>query len=391
MSLDDGTIRRYYFNPVIQLQTTPFHFLTMIKILIVEDHVSIRECIRDILQEEGYDVRIAKNGLEAFDVVHQILPDLILCDVIMPEMDGIKLLKELNKDPVTGSIPFVFLTAKTEVMDLREAMNLGADDYLTKPVSREDLLDTIKIRLEKSQAVGKRYEGQFDELRTSLAVSLPHELRTPLTGIMGFSEYLLDNIETNTKEEYKEFLTHIYNSGKRLNRLIENYIAFSELQIQQHNPKMRARLPAKLLSLAEYMIQIADTIAHEHNRPDDLQIQIDDVDIPVTDRDFEKICEELISNAFRFSRKGQKVHITNRIISGAVEITIRDHGIGMDTRQVNLMGGFVQIDRDKNEQQGSGLGFTIAKQLIDLLGGSVKVESKPDFGTSIIFRLPIES
>lgn len=362
----------------------------MTKILLVEDDLDVRQNLQDLLEAEQFQVYVAENGLLALDVLENITPDLIICDVMMPGLDGPGLLKWITDDPNLASIPFIFLTAKADPADVREAMNIGADDYLTKPFTREQLLKTINSRLAKSNKVEKKYESQFDELRSNIAVSLPHELRTPLTGIMGFSEYLIENIESTTKEELKEYLTYIYNSGKRLNRLVENYIAFSELQIKRHNRNLKmGQLANKPLSVKEYLIQISQTVSYEHEREEDLEVKAEDIEINVAEKDFEKICVELIDNAFRFSKRGQKVHISCVPDGDFVEVSIRDHGHGMSNSQVGKLGGFVQIDRDKNEQQGSGLGFTIARHLIELLDGTMKIDSKVNFGTTVSFKIPI--
>lgn len=361
----------------------------MTKILLVEDDPDVRQNLYDLLDAESFDVRIAKNGREGMEVAYEVVPDLIVCDVMMPEMDGHEFFRKLSEDPQMAGIPFIFLTAKADPADQREAMDMGVDDYLTKPFTREALLNAIHTRLNKSQKITTSYAQQFEELRTTIAVSLPHELRTPLTGIMGFSEYLLENIETTSREEIVEFLTMINDSAQRLNRLIENYITYSELQIKQYDEERMKQLVHTNLSLVEYLIQIAKTVAYEFDRDEDLELDIDDVDVAVSQKDLQKVCEELLTNAFRFSKKGEKVVVTSKDMEEYVEISIRDHGIGMDPQKIRSLGGFVQLDRDKNEQQGSGLGFTIARQLVELMGGTMKVESKPEHGTTVTFRLPI--
>lgn len=361
----------------------------MTKILLVEDDADVRQNIYDLLEAESFDVRIAKNGKEGLIVAYEVVPDLIVCDVMMPEMDGHAFFRKLSEDQRMSHIPFIFLTAKADPADVREAMDMGVDDYLTKPFTREALLHAIEVRLGKSKNISANYKQDFDELRTTIAVSLPHELRTPLTGIMGFSEYLLDNIETTSREEIAEFLTMINDSAKRLNRLIENYITYSELQISQYDQERSKLVTTPNLSLVEYLIQIAKTVAYEFDRDDDLDLDIQDIDIAVSEKNLQKICEELLSNAFRFSQKGQKVHLSCEAVGEVVQIIIRDHGIGMDASKIRSLGGFVQLDRDKNEQQGSGLGFTISRQLVELMGGILSVDSKPNFGTTITIKLPL--
>ncbi|HLW33116.1 MAG TPA: response regulator, partial [Aequorivita sp.] len=115
----------------------------MKKVLIIEDNTDVRENTAEILRLVGYTVATAENGRVGVDVAKKLLPDVIVCDIMMPELDGYEVLQELNKKAQTASIPFIFLTAKTERIDVRKGMNLGADDYLTKPFTEKELLDAI--------------------------------------------------------------------------------------------------------------------------------------------------------------------------------------------------------------------------------------------------------
>ncbi|WP_333821427.1 response regulator, partial [Ohtaekwangia sp.] len=130
----------------------------MKKILLIEDNPEVRENTQEILSLANYDVVTAENGKIGVDLALKEKPDLIICDIMMPELDGYGVLHILNKKPETASIPFIFLTAKTEKMDIRKGMNLGADDYLTKPFDDTDLLNAIEARLRKSLMQQKSYE-----------------------------------------------------------------------------------------------------------------------------------------------------------------------------------------------------------------------------------------
>ncbi|MEK7253849.1 MAG: response regulator, partial [Bacteroidota bacterium] len=122
----------------------------MKKILVIEDMPDVRENIQELLEISGYQVVAAPDGAEGVDAAIEERPDLILCDVMMPRLDGFTVLNILSKRPETSDVPFVFLTAKTEREDFRKGMNLGADDYITKPFSKDELLDVIESRLAKS-------------------------------------------------------------------------------------------------------------------------------------------------------------------------------------------------------------------------------------------------
>lgn len=131
----------------------------MKKILLIEDNPDIRENTSEILALAGYDVSTAENGKIGVDIAQRLKPDLIICDIMMPELDGYGVLHILNKNSETSSIPFIFLTAKTEKTDIRKGMTLGADDYLTKPFDDTDLLNAIETRLHKHQLRSKQYDN----------------------------------------------------------------------------------------------------------------------------------------------------------------------------------------------------------------------------------------
>lgn len=126
------------------------------KILVIEDQAAMRRNIALLLQMEGYEVVSAENGRLGLELARQSRPDLILCDVMMPEMDGYSVVQALRQDPEHATVPFVFLTAKSDRADLRVGMNFGADDYLTKPVVRDDLLAAVQVRLQRADAVQEK-------------------------------------------------------------------------------------------------------------------------------------------------------------------------------------------------------------------------------------------
>ncbi|MBL6449359.1 response regulator [Fulvivirga sp. 29W222] len=134
----------------------------MKKILIIEDNKEIRENIAEILELDGYETIQAGNGKEGVQKALEEMPDLIVCDIMMPELDGYGVLHILAKKEETASIPFIFLTAKAERSDVRKGMKLGADDYLTKPFEDTELLDAIEIRFKKAEVLKKNYNGSTE-------------------------------------------------------------------------------------------------------------------------------------------------------------------------------------------------------------------------------------
>lgn len=136
----------------------------MRKILIVEDNGDVRENISELLELSGYSTITAENGKSGVELAEALLPDLIICDIMMPEMDGYEVLKHLTTNPKTSSIPFIFLTAKSEKSDFRKGMGMGADDYVVKPYSDDELLDAVEIRLSKSDQIKKTFNNTTEGL-----------------------------------------------------------------------------------------------------------------------------------------------------------------------------------------------------------------------------------
>jgi DNA-binding NarL/FixJ family response regulator len=138
-----------------------------VKILLIEDHAAMRENLLLMLELEGYEVICAENGAQGLEAARRQLPALILCDVMMPKLDGYGVLQALRNDPLTATIPFVFLTAKGEKLDQRSGMNLGADDYLVKPVARDELLASITARLQRQNHYDARTKAQLGAMKFS--------------------------------------------------------------------------------------------------------------------------------------------------------------------------------------------------------------------------------
>lgn len=141
------------------------------KVLIIEDNNDIRENVVEILELADYEAREAKNGKAGVELAVSYLPDIILCDIMMPELDGYGVLYMLNKNPDTAAIPFIFLTAKAERLDLRKGMEMGADDYLTKPFDDMELLNAIETRLKKKELQKDFYSKSLDRLNTLIGKS----------------------------------------------------------------------------------------------------------------------------------------------------------------------------------------------------------------------------
>jgi len=185
----------------------------MKKILIIEDQPDMRGNLNIILKMEGYDVLAASDGREGLALARQHHPDLIVCDVMMPELDGHGVLKALREDPATAHIAFIFLTARGEKRDLRTGMNLGADDYLTKPINASELISAVEARLAREQhrppAEFKPDFTSAEPLEKELGVT-PREAEVLLWVAQGKGNAEIGVILGATEHTIKKHLQHIF-------------------------------------------------------------------------------------------------------------------------------------------------------------------------------------
>ncbi|NEP79482.1 MAG: hybrid sensor histidine kinase/response regulator [Okeania sp. SIO3C4] len=363
----------------------------MKKILVIEDEQVILEIITDVLEAEKFIVIGAENGKIGVEKALENVPDLIICDVMMPELDGYGVLKLLRKNLVTEAIPFIFLTAKSTKADLREGMELGADDYLTKPFTRDELMKAINTRLEKHGTIQRKTQEQLDELRSSITLSLPHELRTPLNGIIGSSNFIIEEFQDLENDEILEMVESIHISAHRLYRLIQNFLLYADLELlSRDRDRLKLFITGSLSNPKSIIREVAVEKAKNFNRLKDLEIASENTDLKISEPNFKKVVDELLDNAFKFSSFGTKVKVIGRLVNHFFAVDFIDCGKGMSVNEISNIGAYKQFNRKIYEQQGSGLGLIIAKQITELHNGKLTIQSIPLEQTSVTIFIPIK-
>ncbi|MEG4216166.1 response regulator [Microcoleus sp. Pol14C6] len=362
----------------------------MAKILVIEDEEAIRENILELLEAEDFEGIGAINGKVGINLAIEQIPDLILCDMMMPEVDGHGVIKALRSEPLTATIPFIFLTAKADKVDVRTGMELGADDYITKPCTPQELLKAIAIRLEKQKTISRQSQKTLDELRTNISMSLPHELRTPLNAILGFSELILSEYKVLEESDILEMIGQIQTSGHRLYRLIQNFLLYAELEIAATNPELLKEMRNSEFSCVKSLLsQKARQQAKHANRTDDLQLNLQDASVAMDSVRLAKIVEELLDNAFKFSLEGTPVLLSTFVENQTFILSVKDQGRGMTADQIAQLEAYRQFDRKLYQQAGLGLGLAIVQRLAELHGGEFKIESLPQQETIVCVSLPV--
>jgi len=265
---------------------------------------------------------------------------------------------------------------------------LGADDYLPKPFTIEALYAAVEARLKKSQTLRSAAEKKLADLRDNISLMLPHEMRTPLNGILAYGEILGAEATSLPASEIAEMGHVIYDSGKRLERLIENFLIYAQLELLAADPikiaalsKRQSPKPARLIG------ERASGQAQAAGRATDLTLQLSDSPVTISEDYLAKIVDEIVQNAFKFSQQGTPVRVSAGKADNKFFITITDRGRGFSTDHIGHIGAYMQFDRKMQEQQGQGLGLSIAKRLVELHCGAMSIQSD-DQGTSVTVKLP---
>jgi two-component system, sensor histidine kinase and response regulator len=359
------------------------------KILIIDDEEWLREMIQLALRQRGYEVIEAQNGHDGIEKARAELPDLILCDVNMGKVDGYLTLAALRTEAPTAAIPFILMTGLADNAGMRHGMELGADDYLPKPFTTDVLYAAVEARLKKSQTVRDEAESKLRHLRDNISLMMPHEMRTPLNGIISNADLLATSAATIPAKDVSEIGQDILKSSQRLERLIENFLIYAQLELIAADPKnINALRIGRLEKPVAIIENAAGTLAAQAGRRSDLKIEASDIPVPMSGEYLSKIVNELVQNAFKFSEPGTPVQVQLAETFNGVEFSVTDQGRGFSTEQIRRIGAYMQFDRKLQEQQGLGLGLVIAKRLADLHGGSLAIEGRKGAGTTVMVRLP---
>ncbi len=356
----------------------------MKSILIVEDDNEILENLEILLDAEGYKVYSATNGLAALERLKTNLPDLILSDIMMPLLDGIEFFRKVKENESTKTIPFIFLTAKNDHNSLRRGMNLGADDYISKPFSTDDLLRAINIRLE----IRKTINNQIEQVKDNISKYLPHELRTPLVAIMGYSQIILSENDTIEKKEIMEMVDRIDYAAKRLYNRIEKFILLTELESLNKNNTL---LDDDICLINNELINEIAGIHHMlKERNGSIQTDIEPAVVKLSSRLLNIILTELLENAVKFSRQDSTIIVRGKRDTDYYFLDVKDYGIGMDSHQIRRVAPFHQFEKQINQQDGNGLGLLIVKKILEINKGELKIESSKNSFTNITIKLPVD-
>ena len=385
-------------------------------ILIVDDTPANIHVLNEALRHD-YRLKVATNGLAALSIAAnpETRPDLILLDVMMPELDGYEVCRRLKKAPETRSIPVIFVTAKTDDTDEEFGLRLGAADYLSKPIKAGIVLQRIRNLLEREHlrqeveahrdhleelvaarttalSIAKDAAEAANRAKTTFLANMSHELRTPMHGIMGMIDLVL---RRSADDKQKAQLTTAKQSAQRLLGVINDILDIAKLEAE------RMVLDNQPLRLADSVKNILGTLGHKASEKG-LTLSLD-VPAELAQRPLRgdplrlvQILLNLIGNAIKFTEHGEIVLraalIDETPTTVAVRFQVSDTGSGIAAEdQKHLFTAFGQADNSMSRKHGgTGLGLAISKRLVRLMGGEIGVESTPGTGSTFWFTVRLE-
>ena len=357
-------------------------------ILIVDDTTKNIQVLGNMLYSKGYNISVATSGKEALESVKAKTPDLILLDIQMPEMDGFEVCKNLKSDPSTKEIPVIFLTAVTEPEKIVHGFELGAVDYITKPLNPAELFMRVATHIEIKESRTKLEE--LNATKDKFFKIIAHDLRNPFAGIMGLSEIMENALKDSERLNESTFLQYsqlIFSSAKSALSLIENLAHWAKSQTGEIVVSPRNLSFNKLLCST-----IPIVTSNAFNKNITIERNLTDQDTVFADEALSNtIVRNLLTNAIKFTHPGGKIIVSTKIEGDFLEISISDTGIGISPKNLSKIfridSKFSSLGTDK--EKGTGLGLILCQEFVEIQGGTIRVESELGKGSTFTFTLPL--
>jgi signal transduction histidine kinase len=352
------------------------------KILIVDDVTKNIQILASFLKEAGYEINFALNGLSAIEHINHEHFNLILLDIMMPEMDGFEVCRILKLNPVTREIPIIFITAKTDEESIKRGFKTGGMDYITKPFNKSELLARVKTHLLISRQ--KKSLEELVNTKDKFFSIIAHDLKSPISQLSGLSDVLISLVKTDS--EIKKIATMIRNSAQAGNTLLNNLMEWARSQTGRitFNPEV-----FDLKILTDEIIDLNQSISAEKNIS--LTNNIPSGTTAYGDKNMLRtVIRNIVSNGIKFTPKNGKIEVSTTQNGKYTQVHIRDNGIGMKKEDVDKLFKIgVNLNTiGESKEKGTGLGLILCKEFIDHHNGKIWAVSQINTGTEFIFAIP---
>ena len=360
-------------------------------ILIVDDVPANLLILGTILKREGYKVRPVPNGPLALLAAEKEEPDLILLDIMMPEMDGFEVCRRLKESLKLADIPVIFISALNDSTDIVKALASGGVDYISKPFKVEEVLARVRthLQLHQQSIVLRQQSKELQELivtKDKFFSIISHDLRGPMGGLMAMTELMADESTEFSPEEQKELILELSKSSRNIFNLLENLLEWA--LIQQGNIVFKP----EHIDLTELVNECTKTL-HDSIQKKNIHLNVDlapDLKVYIDANMVQSVIRNFVSNAIKFTLIGGKIDIYTTSDQDQVEITVADNGVGMNENarhKLFKMDSYYSTYGTANEK-GSGLGLILCKEFVEKHGGKIWVDSEPGEGSTFHVTMP---
>ncbi len=354
------------------------------KILIVDDELNTLYLMSKIL-EDKFIIDTATKGSEVFDKLKSFKPDLILLDVMMPDMSGFEVCKLIKSKEEYVDLPIIIITAKTEDEDLAYGMSVGAIDYIRKPFGELELIARVENIIKVKVYIRKL--KLLNQLKNSFISMVTHDIKIPLTSIIGFSELLLEEkISGPITPKQRKIVNQIFDSAMHQSRIIKDMLSLSILETGKINLDINDYPAVELYSDAyQEILFIAKT------KELDIKVDIDgSLRVKCDKERIYQVFLNLLSNAVKFSFRKGEITIGAKKLKSYVEFYVKDNGAGIPKSAIDRI--YDQYDlfttKGTDGEKGTGLGLQICIRIIQEHSGSLRIESEEGKGACFYFTLP---
>jgi two-component system, sensor histidine kinase and response regulator len=364
--------------------------IKMKKILLIDDESTFRDTMGTLLRHHGYEVMDAADGLAGVRMARNNRPDLVLSDVVMEPVDGFMTLSILRQQPDTATVPFVLMTGHQELDRARKGLVLGADDYLTKPFSPEDLLETVKNLLDRrSEALAAAAE-QVKRVKDLLFAPLPEELAESLASISGCAAQVAASGAETDDPMIGKHGNKIFGEALKLRRDIRHALILGELNVIAGDSHAKEVLrEAETCDLQDMVKSQGEKAAESCRRKGDLQLAVEPVRIAMGSQPLSKLLEEVIGNAFLYSPGGSPLTICSTVSDQHVMLVIENQ---VPEEAIRLEGNpdkSVVLGTGSDQNFNFGLGLKLSRRLVELHGGVLTVVQRANRNIAVRIELPI--
>ena len=363
-------------------------FPIMHRILIIEDEPAIRKQMAQVLHFEGYEALEAENGRLGAAAAIASLPDLIICDIMMPDLDGFGVLQALRDNPRTAMIPFIFLTALVANHDLRRGMEEGADDYITKPYKPAALIGSVRRRLEKRNRQIEESHLRAEEVSLAVAASVPSEVLETLDRITTLTNLLALKC---AGEDLQVAAVHhsVVQESARLRRMMRRLHLYAQLP-QLYANRFALAGTGQFTTAGAVIKRAAREVCRIWKREMDLVVTSEQVPLPLGEEYLVLLVEELVDNACKFSEPGTPVEVKGYSTREFWSLTVHNRGAGMSPDQIVRIGAFKQFWNGSKKPRGLGLGLALTQGVVRLHGCEFAIQSTLKATTATVL-VPVEN